>query len=78
VLRTFSKWAGLAGLRIGYSIAHSALSLRMMQIKQPYECSGLTRFCFIRRSVVLLFCRAVALLFFSYNVNVAAESAAIT
>jgi histidinol-phosphate aminotransferase len=39
VLRTFSKWAGLAGLRIGYSISHSEIAKRMMAIKQPYNVS---------------------------------------
>jgi histidinol-phosphate aminotransferase len=37
VLRTFSKWAGLAGLRVGYSLSHPALASRMMAIKQPYN-----------------------------------------
>jgi histidinol-phosphate aminotransferase len=37
ILRTFSKWAGLAGLRIGYAIAHPELIRRMMAIKQPYN-----------------------------------------
>lgn len=37
VLRTFSKWAALAGLRIGYGIAHPELAARMMAIKQPYN-----------------------------------------
>lgn len=36
VLRTFSKWAGLAGLRAGYGIMPSALADVLMQIKQPY------------------------------------------
>jgi histidinol-phosphate aminotransferase len=47
VLRTFSKWAGLAGLRIGYALAHEELLAQLWKIKQPY------------------------------NVNVAAEAAAI-
>lgn len=47
VLRTFSKWAGLAGLRVGYSLASVELTSHMMALKQPY------------------------------NVNVAAEAAAI-
>ncbi len=47
VVRTFSKWAGLAGLRVGYGIADRELARRLMAIKQPY------------------------------NVNVAAEAAAI-
>jgi histidinol-phosphate aminotransferase len=37
ILRTFSKWAGLAGLRVGYSLSHPSLALRMMAIKQPYN-----------------------------------------
>jgi histidinol-phosphate aminotransferase len=36
VLRTFSKWAGLAGLRAGYGIMPAALASVLMQIKQPY------------------------------------------
>jgi histidinol-phosphate aminotransferase len=36
VLRTFSKWAGLAGLRAGYGIMPAALTDVLMQIKQPY------------------------------------------
>jgi histidinol-phosphate aminotransferase len=36
VLRTFSKWAGLAGLRAGYGIMPRALAEVLMQIKQPY------------------------------------------
>jgi histidinol-phosphate aminotransferase len=47
VLRTFSKWAGLAGLRLGYIVANPALIDLVLRIKQPY------------------------------NVNVAAEAAAI-
>ncbi len=37
VLRTFSKWAGLAGLRVGYSISSPALAQHMMALKQPYN-----------------------------------------
>ncbi len=36
VLRTFSKWAGLAGLRAGYGIMPATLAEVLMQIKQPY------------------------------------------
>lgn len=36
VLRTFSKWAGLAGLRAGYGVLPIALAQVLMQIKQPY------------------------------------------
>ena len=37
ILRTFSKWAGLAGLRVGYAVAHADLIERVMAIKQPYN-----------------------------------------
>jgi histidinol-phosphate aminotransferase len=37
VLRTFSKWAGLAGLRIGYGIFPIEIAKYLMKIKQPYN-----------------------------------------
>ncbi len=37
VLRTFSKWAGLAGLRVGYGIFPSQLMPHLWKIKQPYN-----------------------------------------
>ncbi len=37
VLRTFSKWAGLAGLRIGLGVMHSDVALTMMGMKPPYN-----------------------------------------
>jgi len=37
VLRTFSKWAGLAGLRIGYGLFHEDLIKHLWKIKQPYN-----------------------------------------
>jgi histidinol-phosphate aminotransferase len=37
VLRTFSKWAGLAGLRAGYGVMAPALAEVLMTIKQPYN-----------------------------------------
>jgi histidinol-phosphate aminotransferase len=37
VLRTFSKWAGLAGLRAGYGIMSPVLAAVLMTIKQPYN-----------------------------------------
>ncbi|HNP71588.1 MAG TPA: histidinol-phosphate transaminase [Kouleothrix sp.] len=37
VLRTFSKWAGLAGLRIGYGLFHEDLIQHLWKIKQPYN-----------------------------------------
>ncbi len=36
VLRTFSKWAGLAGLRAGYGVMPPPLAAVLMQIKPPY------------------------------------------
>ncbi|MEE8391183.1 MAG: histidinol-phosphate transaminase [Anaerolineae bacterium] len=39
VLRTFSKWAGLAGLRVGYGAFPAALMPHMWKIKQPYNVS---------------------------------------
>jgi histidinol-phosphate aminotransferase len=40
VLRTFSKWAGLAGLRIGYGIFPLEIANYVMKIKQPYNASA--------------------------------------
>jgi len=37
VLRTFSKWAGLAGMRVGFAVAHPRIIARLLQIKQPYN-----------------------------------------
>ncbi len=37
VLRTFSKWAGLAGLRIGYGIFPIKIADYLMRIKHPYN-----------------------------------------
>ena len=37
VLRTLSKWAGLAGLRIGYGIMNSGLVDHIIDIKSPYN-----------------------------------------
>jgi len=37
VLRTFSKWAGLAGLRIGYGFFPVEIADYLMKIKQPYN-----------------------------------------
>ena len=39
VLRTFSKWAGLAGLRIGYGIFPKDFVPVLMKAKQPYNVS---------------------------------------
>ena len=37
VLRTMSKWAGIAGLRIGYGIMSPTLVNHIIDIKQPYN-----------------------------------------
>jgi histidinol dehydrogenase len=37
VMRTFSKWAGLAGLRAGYGAFPEVVTRGMMRIKQPYN-----------------------------------------
>ena len=37
VLRTFSKWAGLAGLRIGYGLFPPKVADYLMKIKLPYN-----------------------------------------
>lgn len=37
VLRTFSKWAGLAGLRVGYGLLTEELAAHIWKIKQPYN-----------------------------------------
>jgi len=36
VIQTFSKWAGLAGLRIGYAIMNKNLASSLNAIQQPY------------------------------------------
>ena len=36
-LRTFSKWAGLAGLRVGYGMFPAELIRHLWKIKQPYN-----------------------------------------
>jgi histidinol-phosphate aminotransferase len=37
VLRTFSKWAGLAGLRVGYGVFPAWLMPILWKVKQPYN-----------------------------------------
>ena len=39
VLRTFSKWGGLAGMRIGYAVMHPGTAAPFMAAKQPYNIS---------------------------------------
>jgi len=40
VLRTFSKWAGLAGMRIGYGICPPRLAELLLKLKSPYNVNG--------------------------------------
>ena len=37
VMRTFSKWAGLAGLRVGYGLFPLDMIAQLWKIKQPYN-----------------------------------------
>ncbi|MFC2006756.1 histidinol-phosphate transaminase [Chloroflexota bacterium] len=39
VLRTFSKWAGLAGLRVGYGLFPPRIARYLLNIKMPYNVS---------------------------------------
>ena len=39
ILRSFSKWAGLAGLRIGYGMMHASLVEQLLRTKPPYSVS---------------------------------------
>jgi len=39
VLRSLSKWAGLAGLRIGYALLHPDLTRTLLAVKLPYNIS---------------------------------------
>ena len=39
IVRSFSKWAGIAGLRIGYAISSEVIIDHLMSIKQPYNVS---------------------------------------
>ena len=37
IMRTFSKWAGIAGLRLGYALANADLIADLIKVKQPYN-----------------------------------------
>ena len=37
VIRSFSKWAGLAGLRVGFGVMHPEIALTMFSVKPPYN-----------------------------------------
>lgn len=39
ILRTFSKWAGLAGLRVGFGFFPTSLMPHLWKMKQPYNVS---------------------------------------
>ncbi|MBI4825746.1 MAG: histidinol-phosphate transaminase [Nitrospirae bacterium] len=43
ILRTFSKIYGLAGLRIGYGIAHSSIVSEMNKVRQPFNINSLAQ-----------------------------------
>ena len=43
VLRTFSKIYGLAGLRVGYGIAHPAVADLMNRVRQPFNVSSVAQ-----------------------------------
>lgn len=40
VVRTLSKWAGIAGLRVGYAVARPEIIQVLLAIKQPYNVSS--------------------------------------
>jgi histidinol-phosphate aminotransferase len=41
LLRTFSKIAGLAGLRVGYAVAHTDVTRRLNRVRAPYNVNRL-------------------------------------
>lgn len=43
VLRTFSKWAGLAGLRVGYGVFPETLMSSLWRLKSPYNVNGVAQ-----------------------------------
>ncbi|MGH2460574.1 MAG: histidinol-phosphate transaminase [Chloroflexota bacterium] len=58
VLRTFSKWAGLAGLRLGYGIFPSSLVPAALSLKPPYSVSQAAEIAGIASLVDLAYLRA--------------------
>jgi histidinol-phosphate aminotransferase len=44
IMRTFSKWAGLAGMRVGFAVADPKIIESMIAIKQPYNISVVADF----------------------------------
>lgn len=43
VLRTFSKWAGLGGLRVGYGLFPRQIAVQLWKIKPPYSVNSAAR-----------------------------------
>lgn len=43
IVRTLSKWAGLAGLRIGYILSSPQIIEKLMAIKSPYNVTSLSQ-----------------------------------
>jgi len=43
VLRTFSKWAGLAGLRVGYGVFPETLMPALWKLKSPYNVNAIAQ-----------------------------------
>ena len=43
VIRTFSKWAGLAGIRIGYGVFSTEVAAYLSRIKMPYNLSAMAQ-----------------------------------
>jgi len=50
VLRTFSKWAGLAGIRIGYGLFPTKIADCLLRIKEPY-CVNVAALVAVRESL---------------------------
>ena len=50
VLRTFSKWAGLAGLRVGYGMFPTKIADYLLRIKEPY-CVNVAALVAVRESL---------------------------
>ncbi len=50
VLRTFSKWAGLAGLRVGYGMFPDRIADYLLRIKEPY-CVNVAALVAVRESL---------------------------
>ncbi|HLL00105.1 MAG TPA: histidinol-phosphate transaminase [Myxococcaceae bacterium] len=43
VLRTFSKAYGLAGMRIGYGVAHEQVAARLRQVRDPFSVNSMAQ-----------------------------------